>query len=440
MKNRKIILGVILVLLTSFSLIGATNTASVSTNAGGSSIDGSGSAFKLNGEIAAITIDGETYSQIIMKPEINLKKFGLGLDLNFEIDKDGNIREGEWDSWQAVVNKIRYLRLGELGSKFFFKIGNLESVSIGHGTIMGGFSNNIFFPDIRMLGIRLNLDFGLFGFESFVDNFLDYDIFAGRVYIKPLRKSGIPILKRIALGASAAIDLDNQNPLVTGKNKYEYADASNSTNDLYVYGLDIDLPMPSLGILTWTFFADYVTINRQGSGLTTGFAGKLIWLFDWKLEYMRYGKNFVGPFFDQLYLAERSTKYSSLDAITEAYNGWKLTIWKNFSLTAPNDLTVSLEYKADENDDPSIHFLLHVDQKLLFDKVSLDLDYTRTDIATFKDVFKIEDLNAVITLKLGYVVAEGVMMSVTHTRSFQDDGTGTLKTLDSTSISTEFVF
>ncbi len=442
MKNRKIFMGVILVLLTSFSLIGATNTSSISTNTSGSSIDESGSAFTLNLVLAAATIDGETFTQIIMKPEINLKKFGMGFDLNFEMDADGNIREGEWDSWQAVVNKIRYLRLGELGSKFFFKVGNINSVSIGHGTIMGGFSNNIFFPDIRMLGIRLNLDFGLFGFESFVDNFLDYDIFAGRVYIKPLRKSRIPIFKRIAIGFSAAIDLDNQNPLVTGKNKYEYADDDTSQSDLYIYGVDIDLPLPSLGVLTWTFFADYVTINNKGAGMTTGFAGKLIWLFDWKLEYMRYGKKFVGPFFDQLYLLDRKDKYTELDLITEAYNGWQLTIWKNFSLTAPNDLTVSLQYKAEENNDPSMHFTLHVDRKLLFNKVEFDLDYTRTEISSFAKVFKIEDLNAIITLKLGYMIAENLMMSVTHIRSFKDDGTGTgtLEAMNSTSIETEIKF
>ena len=129
----------------------ASSAAAGSSSSAASTPAGSGLLF--GAMIGATTIDGVTYTQIVLNPDIDLGGWGFGLDMNLEFDKDGKIRSGEWNTWQAIVSKIKYIRVGEKGDKFFMRLGALTDVSIGHGTIMEGFANTFFYPDVRMLGI-----------------------------------------------------------------------------------------------------------------------------------------------------------------------------------------------------------------------------------------------------------------------------------------------
>ena len=47
--------------------------------------------------VGSVTIDGMLYNQIALRPEINIGKIGIGLDLVFYIDNEGNIRQDDWD-------------------------------------------------------------------------------------------------------------------------------------------------------------------------------------------------------------------------------------------------------------------------------------------------------------------------------------------------------
>jgi len=434
---------VLLTLLVAGSLVAAEEGSD--SSASDSSSRPSSSPFSFGAVVGATTINDVTYTQIVLNPDFDFGKFGFALDINLEFDNEGKIRAGEWDSWQAVVNKIRYLRFGSKGEKFFFKIGNLNDVTIGHGTIMNGFSNSIYYPDVRMLGIQLDIDFKWFGFESFTENFLDYDILAGRLYVRPLLKTGIPIFKNLAIGFTFARDFDNLNPYsnpTNAKDKYKYSDDRESSNDIFVYGVDLAVPLPDLGILSWTWFADYVKINKKGAGFTTGIMGKLIRFLNLRFEYNRYGKEYTGNYFDYFYMAERASKYSSLTNYTDPYNGWKLAIWKHFKIKDPNDLTILLEVEDQDADGvkPQMTFQLHVDRKLLFNKLEFDLVYVKKNISTFRGAFVIEDVDTIITMKTGYMIAENVMLSVTYVKSFAHDEEDKLVGQESTLVQTELKF
>ena len=43
------------------------------------------------GSFGTVSIDGETYNQILLRPEFNLGKWGVGFDFYLYIDGDGNI-------------------------------------------------------------------------------------------------------------------------------------------------------------------------------------------------------------------------------------------------------------------------------------------------------------------------------------------------------------
>lgn len=423
-----------------FAVLVAGGLHAATTNTAPASPSSSG--FSFGAMIGAVNINGVTYTQFVLNPDLKLGKFRVGLDVNLEFDQEGNLRKGEWDSWQAIVSKLRHIGYGDKGDKVFVKIGSLPDVLLGHGTIMKGFSNNLFYPDARMLGIQLDIDFKWFGFESFVDNFLDYDILVGRAYIRPLLKSGIPLLKRIEIGATYARDFDNMNFIATNaEDKYKYSDNPNSTNNLAVYGIDVAIPLPNLLVLNWTWFADYVQIQGAGAGFTTGIMGKVLGIFNWRIEYNRFGKNFIGSYFDYYYLYDRPLKYALLSTYTEAYNGWKLALWKNFSFVAPDDLTILVEVQDQDADGikPQLLAQLHVDRKLLFKKLEFDLLYVKKNIQSFRKAFVIEDEDTIITMKTGYMIADNVMLSVTYTKSFAWVD-GVLDSQESTTIQTEIKF
>ena len=58
--------------------------------------------FANNASIGAVTIDGKIYNQISMRPEYEFGKIGLGLDIYFYIDDEGNLYEKSWDFSSAT--------------------------------------------------------------------------------------------------------------------------------------------------------------------------------------------------------------------------------------------------------------------------------------------------------------------------------------------------
>ncbi len=404
-----------------------------------SAIPGAAAGLLFGAFIGAATIDGVTYTQVTLNPDLDLGGWGIGLDINLEFDKDGKLRPGEWDSWQAILNKIRYIRVGQKGETFFFRLGALKDVTIGHGTIMEGFANTLYYPDVRMPGLQLDIDFGEFGFETFTENALDVDIVATRFFVRPLGG----LFKKLHIGVTFAADFDTLNPVKTGKDKYEFED-NPASRVVRVYGIDAGLPLPSLGVLEWMWFADYVQIVDKGNGFSTGLIGEMAFIFNWKLEFNRFAPGFAGPFFDYFYMADRGTKYAALDQITDPYNGWKFRIWRNFSIMKTDDLTLALQVSDTDGDDqkPMLVFDLHVDRKLLFDKVEFHLTYTKKDIDSFKKAFTIEGLDTIINWQIGYMIAENVMISVNYTKTFMEDpeNPGQIKGQEATSVQTQLKF
>ena len=73
-------------------------------------------------------INGKIYNQISFRPEIRYKKLGVGLDINFYIDENGDIYDGNWlvdDSesiFQTLMDIIYYVRWGNKYDDFFSRI------------------------------------------------------------------------------------------------------------------------------------------------------------------------------------------------------------------------------------------------------------------------------------------------------------------------------
>ncbi|RKX85415.1 MAG: hypothetical protein DRP58_05870, partial [Spirochaetes bacterium] len=109
-------------------------------------------------EIGTVTIEGTTYSKAIIQPTFNLGKLKLSLYLpvvyktdlfdpgdwyhpagnneySFGTDKVG-YKDIALDALSDLFLKIRYIEWGKQRDPFFFKVGNINNVTLGHGILM----------------------------------------------------------------------------------------------------------------------------------------------------------------------------------------------------------------------------------------------------------------------------------------------------------------
>jgi hypothetical protein len=134
--------------------------------------------FGLGLGVGSVTIDGALYNQIALRPEINIGKIGIGLDLVFYIDNDGNIKEDEWDfksDPSRIFDKILFLRWGEESDPFWVKFGSLDNVTLGYGGILSGYSNMMEFPTVRRIGLNTGMNIAGFGGQLFMSNMKDFN-------------------------------------------------------------------------------------------------------------------------------------------------------------------------------------------------------------------------------------------------------------------------
>ena len=137
----------------------------------------SGKSFGMGLSIGSATIDGTMYNQFSLRPEFSFGKVGIGLDLGFYIDNEGNILKDTWDIDQdpaLILDKFLFIRWGKETDPFWIKWGSLENVTLGYGGLVNGYSNMMEFPSVRRVGI--NSGFNLSGFTGniFVANLKDF--------------------------------------------------------------------------------------------------------------------------------------------------------------------------------------------------------------------------------------------------------------------------
>jgi len=236
----------------------------------------------LGAEIGSVTIDGTTWSKAILQPVIDTDNFRLGLYLPIIYKTDmfnpsdwympaGN---NEWSFGMQLVNgqplwstdplaaaldatadlvlKIRFLEIGRQGlDPFYLKLGNLNTMAIGHGTIMSHFANDQEFPSVRKVGLNAGVTFGPVGIEGVADDLASPQVVGGRLSINL-------ISNWVVIGLSGVADL----ALVDPKNLAGTSPLAGNTAQslgnpmLLVGGLDTQWVNLDLGFLRALVYAD----------------------------------------------------------------------------------------------------------------------------------------------------------------------------------------
>jgi len=391
------------------------------------------------GGIGLTVIDDQSYVTINLRPDFAIGKFGLGLNIDLLYNtENGAIRHEDWDEDYDWARLIRYLRYGHKRDKFYAKIGTLDYARIGHGFLMNYYTNEASY-DQRKIGLALDMDFGIAGFETVTNNLGRFEIFGMRGYVRPLQYAleNIPIIRNLTFGVSYVTDID--------------PDGSRDSNDGFnAIGFDVELPLINIPLFrTYTYF-DWAKLDTFGMGTAIGIAADLRLIagvaeVSARLERRFLGKEFVPSYFDAFYEIQRYQpmedgslfrKDQSLAFIQEKTKG-------TFGELAGHILnTVRLVGNFQRLDGEKNSGIMHLaaETKENVPMVALQASYDKFGIETLNDAFTLDD-RSIARLGVGYKVKPYLIFFMDYIYTFQfDEDKGAYKVQERFSPRVAFVY
>ena len=131
----------------------------------------------VSASFGSVTIDNEVYNQIALRPEIPIGNFGIGLDLYFYINGDGELYKENWDfsnskaGYRTIMDKIYYARWGKPTAPIYVRAGSLLHSTLGNGILVNAYSNAMEYPQIKRVGLDIKANASGLGFEYIQSDF-----------------------------------------------------------------------------------------------------------------------------------------------------------------------------------------------------------------------------------------------------------------------------
>ncbi len=287
-----------------------------------------------------------TYQSLGLTPDIGIGKFGMGFDLTLNYRFTGGdgsefeIRREDWIPPEGMtilelyLPKIRYLRWAQKGDPLYILLGSVDNGVLGNGFIMGGYTNTRFLPERRLFGMSLDVDGALFGFpylgvETFAANLALFDLIGGRLFVRPLIDTGIPVVRNLQFGATVVTDrmpfhyvAQQEGAIVS-----DYLPPGTTADEasVLIWGADFRQPILATPVISLAGFGDYVNQNRNSGGMI-GAGGRLFGIVTYGAQIRFLGENFIPVYFDGSYDLYRPLKYAVYSGApgfgTDPYVGW----------------------------------------------------------------------------------------------------------------------
>lgn len=370
------------------------------------------------------------YQSISLSPDLSFGKFGIGLavQLNYRfVDGALVIRTADWvpadfqDFLKIYLAKFAYVRWGMKGDPLFIKAGSFTDATLGNGFIMANYDNTLFLPDTRIFGLAFDLDGALFNFpyvglETMVGNLAVMDVMGGRLYVRPLAFTSIPVIKNLEVGGTLVVD--------TRPDLYEATTTPAET--VMVFGGDLRLPILTSPAVSLVAFTDVASIDGHSMGGALGFGGKLFGFLTYGAQARYLGPNFIPTYFDPVYDILRASRFDATRSATvsDPTFGWFATLGTSFlddkiifSLAADGPLGSAPYPDADVTDPEYIYNFMHVRGVLsvaqgIIPGFSFDASYDKSGITAFADLINPADaaIKAQINYKTGPAVLSFIYM------------------------------
>ncbi len=251
------------------------------------------------GGLGMTWIDGKSYTTITLAPEIAFGKFGAGLFVQLLMDNNNSfkLRTDEYKGVGGVLRMFRYVRYGHKYDPFYARVGTLDAYSLGNGFLMWNY-NSASNYDKRKIGLALDVDMGVLGFETMTNNLARLELIGANLYFRPIRllNPEMPVLRNLRVYGTYILDHDLPSWETPGEKK-----------DLMAYGGGVDLRWLNLAVVYSTIYWDYGKFVDFGSGNSLGinlifpdFIGifGLAAKFEKRFLGEQFQPNFFGPMYD----------------------------------------------------------------------------------------------------------------------------------------------
>ena len=176
------------------------------------------------GSFGSVTLADQIYNHFSFRPEMSKGKLGIGLDLYFYFDNEGNLSDNNWnfkgtnESFKTIVDKIYYVRWGRPADDVYFRFGALPNITLGHGSLIKNYSNSVDYPRVRRKGFTFNYQFGELSAKFVHSDFKEYNapsLMAGSTEFE--------LFDKLNLNVTIAHDADQLNGL-TDRDEDGYPD------------------------------------------------------------------------------------------------------------------------------------------------------------------------------------------------------------------------
>ena len=384
-------------------------------------------------------INGDAYVRLQLQPDIPFGKVGIGLDLILLYNPyaEGTepqilAEDGEaWDDPSTWLRLIRYVRYGQPYDPFHFRFGELDYLTIGHGSIMSGYSNY----DRRGLRLNLRNPENRYGVETMVNDIGNPTIFGGRAFLRPFqRPENNNLLTRFELGATYLTDI-NPNLQEDGE------------EPLSAVGLDVGFPIFETSTFRLDLYDDIAFLNTlseenddsqvgiilpEENSATTNLAwGNAVGVgFSFtqtlfKVEYRTFGDGYIPSVFDYTYESAKSLspepgmpQFLGLETNTEPRRGFlSQFVWH--PLPQIHFMGTFEDYT---NSEPKLY--MAVTESGLVPRLALRAFYTKRDIGEggetnfFGDLFDLDEKSA-FSVEVRYEVFPPVVTIFTREYRFR---------------------
>lgn len=431
-------------------------------------------ALSLNAWIGTLTIGNDLYAHWVFTPELTIGRFGMGLYLPAIFSPDvGLFGFNEWynhDEWDFqslqdgihdALLKFYYIRWGQKGDPLFLKIGGIDDFTLGHGFVVNGYSNMVYFPIERSMGVQLDLDTDRFGFETMVADLSRFQLIGGRIYTRPLGRI-------VPFAAGVTVVRDRPVPATSPNNLQE--------PNIFLFGVDAEFAFIDTSALGMKAYADAATVAYLYPELPASLSGKTVGGMLGFLPGVGTGIGIMGN------ISETFTFRAEYRFLIGYYEPGIINIgWENRRLYYGQEIA-GLIADTSYRDSTQSGFLLQ-SSLLLFRKVSLGIGFetystTRHSIAESKNVadtvskgnlslgiregliprfygsvsyIREDDLETVfdqpfdsntrLEANVVYEIATGVALAVDAKRTFRyNDGTGQHEPIDTLGVRTVITF
>jgi hypothetical protein len=451
-------------------------------------------------EVGSVTIDRETYSRVIIQPMFSIGKFqaafylpiiynndllnsndwyrpGGNNEWSFGTDQDWDKEpmRGVEDILRDLALKIRFIEYGTPRDPYFFRIGNLNSFTLGHGSLMRNYANDTDFPAIRRVGVNFGADAGPVGIEAILNDLAEPEIFGSRIFIRPFYPW------RLAFGFSAAADIDPGENIPSIYNSVVLDPALRGADPIFLnIGADIDLPILTGDLASLVLFADAAGLvpylqneypasaletrglitkaflyeedgkyKLRNYGLMAGFFGKLF-ILDYRVEYRQYHGIFHPGFYGNTYDRTRSRTALALldflaDPMNPEYDKQTMGIYGDAGFTLFKHLYFEAGYfwpfeiqngDIKVSDDDYLQIKILLGKGLIpispFDRFQVSFFYSRykfvpTLLNSDENDLELFDSNTVVKGEIVYPVASTIDLAVSVTTTMVRNPDGTIR-------------